>query len=150
MAVTIKGTGVVWGADGFSAKTEYAVAGASTQSTTYTGIPSSITYTRDSQKFDLLDENGETVGQIFYNLKKTLSVTVTPTGSTISSAQSRLSDWMQAAGQQITIADSEGNTADNYNLISAVENRAQDGATTVDLVMEAFDANEVTTEIASS
>ena len=142
MAATLRGLAVVWGAQGitFTAGIVSSTNGAATQS---------LKVARGSDKAEIKNDQGEVVGQVFFNGKKTLSITVIPShASSITSAQSSADAYLIAPGTKMTVVDAQGAIVDgDYNLLSATGNRTNEGAMTVDLEMEKYDANDVTTTV---
>lgn len=143
MAETLKGLGVRWGVNGIT----YSgfAAGA-------TGKTQSITLNRTSEKAEIKNESGECVGQIFYNEKKTLSLSVVPSAATIADARTAADSFVPAPGTTITVTDGQGATIDGthsgaYNLTSATLRLTNEGATIIDMEMEQYVANNVGTTI---
>ena len=142
MAEVVKGLGIRWGAAGvtFTAGIVSSSNGQQVQS---------IDLERTSDKGEIKDSNGEVVGQVYYNGKKTLRITVVPShATTISGAQSSVDAHLIAPGTKITIVDGEGTILDgDYNLLSAKARLSNTDATMVDVEMEKYDANDVTATI---
>lgn len=115
---------------------------------TNTAANQSARHVRSSDKYDVLNGSGDTIVSYFYNHKATLSLTVVPYDATnIAGARTTSDAWRLAAGTKITVADADGSVIDdNYNLISSSESRSNTGVQTVDLELEAFEANEVATD----
>lgn len=142
MAHSQRGLAIVWGAQGvtFTAGIVSGTNGAKTQS---------LRVVRSSDKAEVMNDQGEVVGQVYFNGKKTLSISVIPShASAISSAQSSLDAHLIAPGTKVTVADDQGTTVDgDYNLISATANRTNNGVAVVDVELEKYDANDVTTSV---
>ena len=51
---------------------------------------------------------------------------------------------MIAPGTTVSLTDTDGNCEDEYNLISATDNRTNTGLAVVDLELESRDANDIT------
>lgn len=142
MSATLKGLAVVWGAQGitFTAGIVSATNGAQTQS---------LRVVRDSGKAYIKNDQGETVGRVDFDGKKTLSISVVPShASSLSSAQTSMDAYLIAPGTKITVVDAQGAVVDgDYLLNSATGNRTNEGTAVVDLEMEKFDANDITTTV---
>lgn len=142
MAEAIRGqAAVVWGAQGIS-MTAGIVSGSNAQQV------QSVTLERTSDGYDIKNSAGETIGKVFYNHKKQLRLTVLPTGSNVSGAQTSWSAHLLAAGTKITVVDSGSTVLDgDYNLISCTGRGDQTNPRMVDLELESFDSNDVTPTI---
>lgn len=127
MAEVIKGTAVCWSVGAI-------VCSAGISGSHFT---QSTRVQRTSEKANVKDNGGTIKSQIFHGFMKTLSLTVIPSGDkTGGSADTH----MPQAGTLVTITDDTGTIIDdNYNLISATENRTVDGVRTIDLELEAGD-----------
>lgn len=133
MAAVIKGTGVCWsvGSIAFTAGIISGTNGNFTQSTRVQ---------RTSEKTNIKDNGGTVKTQVFHGLMKALSISVVPTGSSIANANASADAYLPAPGTTISITDDSGTIIDdNYNVISATENRTVDGVRTIDLELEAGD-----------
>ncbi len=144
MAEVQKGIAVRWGVSGI----------------TFTGITlasdasklQSLEFNRTSDKHEVKDSAGEVAAQIFYNHKKSVTITVIPaaiTGAHISDANGNILAWLPAPGTTLTAVDTAGAFIDaasaaTYNVISAKARLSNDGPTVCDLEIERYDANEVT------
>ena len=108
MAEVIKGLGVVWGANLFSAV-------AATPNTTYgtaTGKVQSVSYEHNSEKVEVKGDDGEVQAVIFFNTTEKITVDVIPIGATIAAAVTN--NVLPTIGSNVTItdtADSEFNAA---------------------------------------
>jgi hypothetical protein len=141
MAEVIKGLGIRWGAQGITMT-------AGIVSATNGQKVQSIDFERTSDKGEIKNDVGEVVGQVFYNGKKTLRLTVIPSGATISAAQSSVDAHLIAPGTKITVVDANGTILDgDYNLLSAKARGQLTEGVMVDLEMEKYDANDVTATI---
>lgn len=142
MSATIKGTGVVWSMGGITF-----TAGIVTSSNG--SLPQSLSFTRGSEKTEIKDNGGTIKTQVFHGFKKSLSITVVPSGSSVSASNSSMDAHMPVPGTTITVADASGTLIDaSYNLISARQNRSVDGVGTIDLEMEQGDeSNDLTTAV---
>ena len=144
MAEIQKGIAVRWGVAGIS----------------FTGITlttdaskiQSLEFNRTSDKKDVPDSSGETAGQIFYNHKKSITLSVIPastTGATITAANANILAWLPSPGTTLTAADTAGafidaSSAAEYNVLSAKARMSNDNVVMCDLEIERFDANSVT------
>lgn len=142
MSATIKGTGVLWSMGGITFT-------AGIVTSTNASMPQSLSFTRGSEKTEIKDNGGTIKTQVFHGFKKTLSITVVPSGSSITNANSSMDAHMPVPGTTITVADAAGTLIDaSYNLISARQNRSVDGVGTIDLELEQGDeSNDLTTAV---
>jgi hypothetical protein len=142
MAVKNTGLAVVWGIKGvtFTAGIVSSSNGAQTQS---------LRLVRTADKTDIKNDQGEVVGHVFANGRKTLSITVVPSHATvIATAQTSVDAHLIAPGTKVTVVDSQGAVVDDdYNCLTATLNATNEGAQTVDLELEAFDAYDTTVAI---
>lgn len=137
---TLKGKGVIAHVNGITLT-------AGIVSGTSTAANQSARHVRTSDKYDVLNGLGDTITSYFYNHKATLSLTVVPYGTAVSDARTSSDAWRLAAGTKVTVADADGTVIDdNYNLISSSEGRTNNGVQTIDIELEAFEANEVATD----
>jgi len=157
---TLKGKSVVFGSNGL---TFAGTIDGTTQGSQAT--VESIGLLRDSQKVEILDDQGAPAGQVFYAKKKTLNITVQPyddTGdgdtSTIGFAETSLSAWSLLSGGTVSIVDARGAVIDDqgsggtmnsdiYNIMTSSARRQSDGIALVDLVLEAFDETDTSTAV---
>lgn len=144
MAAVIKGKGVVWSVGA-------AVFTAGVVSGTTEAAQQSQRLARTSEKKELIDIGGEILGQVFHTFRRTLSLTVIPYhDSTLAGAYTSIDAWGLKPGTLVTVTNAAGDfaaVADNYNVISATQNRTVDGLATIDLELEAGDE---TAEIATA
>lgn len=146
MAETQKGRAVMWsvGALVFTAGIVSSASGSFVQS---------ARVSRQSEKTNIKDNGGTIRTQVFHGFTKSLSMTVVPSAvsgtNTVVNAQSSGDSHLPAPGTLITITDDSGTIIDdNYNLISATQNRTVDGVVTIDLELEAGDEGvEIATAI---
>lgn len=142
MAATVKGLAIVWAVNGitFTAGIVSATTGAETQS---------LNLVRSSNRVDIMNDIGETVGEVYVNGKKEITVKAVPShASAISSAQTSADAWTPAPGTKMTIADAEGTIIDgDYNLDEATLDADNQSPRTVTIKMHKFDANDVTATI---
>ena len=148
MAVTQKGVGVVWGVGNL----------------TFTGITietagkiQSYDFTRDSEVNALKDTEGETVGEQYFDRKRTLNLQVVPSSTTIALAKAALVTLLPEPGTVVTLADTDAvgtplesvtdNTTGKYVVVSAKVGRSNTGFATVDMALKSFDARDVATTI---
>jgi hypothetical protein len=143
MAETVKGTGIVWGVGGITLTAGIVTANSAAK-------VQSFNFDRTSDKAEIKDGDGEVCGQTFYNAKRTLSLTVVPSGATISAAGLSADAWTPAPGTKITLADADGAILDaDYNLVSAKLRGSNTEARMADIELERYDANDVTATIAA-
>ena len=141
MAATQSGQAIVWGVGGIA--TTVGIVSGTTKANFQTA-----NYAKDSDKAYIANEDGDTVGRVDYNFKKTLRLTVVPNGTLdISDALTSLDAWTPTPGTKVTITDSKGDIdatwAGVWLLNSATQNRTNTGAVTVDLELEQFVDNNV-------
>lgn len=142
MAATVKGIGIRWAAGGIT-MTAGIVSSSNAQEV------QSLTISRTADKVEIKNDIGEVVGEVYYNGRKELRLTVIPThATTVTGAQSSVDAHLIAAGTKITVVDGEGTVIDgDYNLDSAEGRGDNNSAFMVDIVMHKFDANDVTATI---
>ena len=143
---TVKGRGVVWSV-GAVVFTAGIVSG------TNPNFTQSVGYGRNSDKFEVKDNQGVIRAQIFSGFKKNLSLSVIPCAlsgtNTIANAVSSLDAHVIQPGTKVTLTDDLGALLDDsYNVISSKQNRTVDGVVTVDLELEASDESvDLTTTV---
>jgi len=136
---TLKGKGVIAHVNGI-ALTAGIVSG------THNAAFQSARHVRTSDKWDVLNGTGDCIASYFANHRATLSLTVVPHAADVAGARTSSDAWRLAAGTLITVTDADGTVIDdNYNLLSSSEGRTNNGVQTIDLELEAFEANEVAT-----
>lgn len=141
MAEIIKGLGIRWGAQGIT-MTAGIVSSSNGQKV------QSIDFERTAEIGEIKNDIGETVGEVYYNGKKVLRLTVIPSGATISAATSSVDAHLIAPGTKITVVDGSGTIIDgDYNLDSAKGRGQNTEGFMVDIEMHKFDANDVTAVI---
>ncbi len=106
---------------------------------TTAGALQSFSHDRTSELSEVKDANGATITQYFYDKKFTAGVQVVPYGTAVSDARTSLDAWHLAPGTLVTTTDSDGNTEDNYNVVSSRQGRSNTGAAVIDLVLVAGD-----------
>lgn len=131
MSSIIKGTGVVWGMGGVT----FAGTGTVIASATNPSLPQSLRYSRQSTNTKIKSVHGDVVTIVHHGFKKTLSITVVPSATTISNAVASKEAHIVAPGSKLVIADASGTTGieQNWIVVSSQENRTVDGVVTVDL-----------------
>jgi hypothetical protein len=130
MSAIVKGRGVMWSIGGVTFT-------AGIVSGTNTSLPQSVSFKRMSEKTEVLNINGSAVSEIFHGFKKTSSMTIVPSGTSIALASTSMDAYHLAAGMKITVADAVGTILDgNYILLSATQNRTIDGVATIDIELE--------------
>lgn len=141
MAATQRGLAVIYGAAGFT--TTAGIVSATTKAQNQSGR-----FTRSSDKAEIRDGNGEVAGQVFYNAKKSHTITVVPHGDqTASTAITSLDAWLAAPGTKITVVDTGSVMDGDYNLISGTCSRTNTDAATVEIEIERYEANDVTATV---
>lgn len=139
MAGTLKGKGIIAHINGITFT-------AGIVSATTLGLNQSGDFERTSDKYEVLDGNGDVVTQYYHNHKKRFRVTVIPYAVDIAGARTSLDAWLVAAGLLVTVADADSTVIDdNYNVQSARHSRSNVAPGAVDLDLEAADANEIAT-----
>jgi hypothetical protein len=132
-----KGIGVVWGVGNL----------------TCTGVIDSthgrlqnFDFERSSDRIVIKDENGEMAGQIFNDLRKKLTVTIIPSGSTIANAATNASALQPVPGTTFAILNStESIMAGTYSLISAKRAASNEKENAITCELEMSEANDATT-----
>ena len=119
---------------------------------TDSGLAQSAKVTLDSNVGDVVDRTGQTVGKVFYNRKKTVSLTVIPAGTTVALAQAAAVAWMPLPGTAVTVTEAAptifgGVQSGKFNCISSTANQTNDGAATVDIELEQFEDADVSLAI---
>lgn len=143
MALSQKGFGVVWGVSGVT------VSGYS--GTAYYNV-STANSERGSARKEILDGNGELIGQVFYDARKKFSISVVPTFNSatggLAGAKASMDALTPAPGTAITIADSDGTIFDGvYSCLSAKLNRSNTGEATIDMELELSEVNSGATTV---
>lgn len=87
---------------------------------------------------------GNEAAHVFYNRKKTLTVTVIPCSlsgtNTIANAIASADGFTAQPGTAVTVVDADGSIIDaTYNLISATQSRTNTDAASIDLTLEQSD-----------
>src|SRR5688572_11420250 len=140
---SIKGLGVRWGVSGVTFT-------AGIVSTSNEQQIQSVNINRICDTQEIRDGAGDTVGKVFYNQKRELSISVIPShASTIAGARTSLDNHMIPPGTLVTIVDTEGASIDasnggKFNLISARQGLTNTGVAVVDLELEQFTAHDMT------
>jgi hypothetical protein len=137
MAATVKGRGIIW-------STGAIVGTAGIVSSTSGSFMQSVSIERTSERTHVKDNGGTIRSSIFHGAMKNLRLTVIPCAisgtNTIANAQSSGDGHTIAAGTKVSFTDDSGTIIDDdYNVLSATQNRTVDGVATVDLVLEASD-----------
>lgn len=98
-------------------------------------LPQSIRYNREAQNTKIKSVGGDVVTSVYHGFKKTVSITVVPSATTIANAVASKEAHLVAPGSKLTMADASGATQleQNWIVLSSQENRTIDGAVTVDL-----------------
>lgn len=138
MAETVKGVGIVWGVNGITCTAGIVSANNAAQI-------QSFNFDRTSDTAQIRNGDGETVGKVFYDGKKVLSLTVIPSAATLSAAATSADSWTPAPGTRVVMADADGAILEGaYNLLSAKLRGTNTEARMADIELESFDANDVT------
>ena len=158
MSVIQRGQSVIWGDD----KLTY-TGGVVSGSTTAHGRNANLT--RDATVTDIEDSVGDVVARVVSSVKKTLNVTVLPyvtsATMTVTDGEVAVNSWTIKPGWTISVADgTQASTTSvtdgdgtfvvgnpytgTYLVMSASQNRTNNAAATVDLVLETFDDNDTT------
>lgn len=137
MAATVKGRGIIW-------STGAIVGTAGIVSATNASFVQSASVERTSEVTHIKDNGGTIRTSVFHALMKNLRLTVIPCAlsgtNTLANAVSSGDGHTIAAGTKVSLTDDSGTIIDDdYNVLSATQNRTVDGAVTVDLVLEASD-----------
>lgn len=84
---------------------------------------------------ETLDTNGNMVTAYVHNSKKTITLTIVPSGANIAAAQASLVAWVNLArGTLVTVADADTTYWDgSYILLSATDSRSNTDPATVEL-----------------
>ena len=139
MAVAQKGVGVVWGVNGITMTGLL---------TTTNGKVQSTDAERTANRKEILDGNGELVGQIFFDKRKKATITVIPSGTNMAGAKTAMDDLQPAPGTLITFADADGTIYDGaYSLISAKLARSKDSEAVITMDIEMSEVNDATAAI---
>ena len=141
MAEIIKGLGIRWGVQGITFT-------AGIVTTTNGQKVQSIDFERTSELGPIKNDAGETCGEVYYDGKKVLRLTVIPSAATISAANTSVDSHLIAPGTLITVVDANGTVIDgSYNLDSSKGRGQNTEGFMVDIEMHKFDANDVTATI---
>jgi hypothetical protein len=141
MAATVaqKGVAVVWGVNGITCTGLLSSAEGKVQSNDME---------RAANRREILDGNGELVGQIFFDKRRKGTIVVIPSSSTLSGAKTNMDSLQPAPGTLITFADADGTIYDGaYSLISAKLARSKDQEATITMELEMGEANDATAAI---
>jgi hypothetical protein len=146
MANTIKGTGAIWGVGGVTCT------GVTVDPTTCR--IQKVDFTKDAEIAELPDENGEVVGENYYNQKHMMDISLIPSGATIAAAKSNLTSLLPDPGTAIVLVDADttatdGSNAGTYVVQSAKLGRTNKGFATIDLKIKQFKAHDVSATISS-
>jgi len=142
MAETVLGTvGVVWGLG-----TE----------ATGTGIgafqPQSSDFSRDADSVQVRNGKGATIGEVFYDQRKTLTLDVIPTGTNISTAGDAM--IIPAPGTIVTVSDSIDDDVDathggKYILVRARKARSNTDVAKLTFELKQYVENDVAAVVAA-
>ena len=143
---TVKGLGVVFGVAGLTFTGFHA--------TEPSGKYQSVSLTRDSNETLLMDESDDPAAAVYSGIKKTLSLSVVPTGASISAAQDNLTKFVPSPGTVVTVADSggtgtvyESTNSGKYLVRSARVGRTNTGLASIDLELFTTEANDITASV---
>jgi len=145
MAETQSGLAVVWGVQGITFTAGITDPGGASA----LGQKQSLTFTRASKVAYVANDLGESVGRVDFDANKVTRLTVIPSHATAkATAKTNMDSYLPAPGTKITIADADGAVIDgDYKLNSATLNKTNNGPATIDIEIEKFDANDITTVI---
>lgn len=131
MAATIRGIGVVWSVGGVT----FAGAGSAILSSTDPSLPQSLRYNRSATVQKIKSTNGDIVSAIFSGFKKSISLNVIPSGTSLADALTSKEAHIVDPGTKVTLADASGTTQieQNWIVVSAKENRTVDGVISIDM-----------------
>ena len=136
---TIKGIGCKWGMGDISC------IGAAVVTNDATKLQS-LEYNKTSDKKDIPDATGEVAGQIFYNHKQTLTVTVIPAATTLAIASNCVDNWLPVPGTTLTLIDSQdgfiaASSGTKFNVLSSKVRMSNDNFAMCDVELELFTTN---------
>lgn len=138
MAAEIKGTAVCWAVDGISYAAT-ALTGAS--------MVQSMRRGNTSERAQIKDGAGDVKTLVYHGKMKTLALTVVPSDSstpTIADARASRDNHMNVLlpGLKVTLTDTTSvSPTSTWILVSANENRTNEGLTTIDLELENADTD---------
>jgi hypothetical protein len=149
MAVTLKGCAVVWGTGGITAT------GVIINETTSKNQSANLSL--ESEKQEITNNDGETVGKIYYNYKQTFEISIIPVDAdaspTISGAKTNLQNLLPDPGTLITIVDNDLGTGGRlYNggkfLVERARlSRTNKGMATIDLTCETYRDKDIAANV---
>lgn len=148
MAETVKGVGVFWGIG-----SSFAAAGTGISTTgSPTLLPQSVDFDADSERVDIADYKGETVGAVFFNQKQTLRIEVIPTAATIANAKGAA--ILPEPGTLVTITDTadtevSGTNSGKYIFIRGSKRRSNKDVVRLTFELEQFLGSDISTTIAA-
>jgi hypothetical protein len=137
MAETINGTlGVVWGI----------ATGLSGTGVTTSFAAQSLQFSAESDEAEIRNGKGQTVTDIFYNQRQTITIEVIPTGTTIANARS--ANIIPPPGAVVTITDTEdaelaGTNVGKYICVRASKSKSNTGATSISMELKQYVENDV-------
>jgi hypothetical protein len=136
----LRGIAVITGAAGVS-MTAGIVSG------TNAGHNQNISHSREAEHKFLKNGNGDSVADFITDKKQILTITVVPYhATTLATSQTSNDAYRLAAGTKITVADSQGGVIDgDYLLMSSKETRPNDDHNVIELEMQKWDDNDLTT-----
>jgi hypothetical protein len=113
-------------------------------------LPQKFDFNRSSQKTEIKGLDGGTQAVVFSDFKKSISITVVPSSTTLTLAKASGDLWLPKPGTSVTITDTESTlTGATYNVNSSKQGRTVDGVVTADLELETSDDGyDITTLIA--
>jgi hypothetical protein len=148
MAETIKGVGVFWGIG-----SSFVAAGTGISTTgSPTLRPQSVDFGVESERVDISDYKGETVGAVFFNQKHTLSMEVIPTAATIANAKG--ASILPEPGTLVTITDTDdteasGTHSGKYLFIRGSKRRSNKDVVRLTFELEQFLGSDISSTVAS-
>ena len=131
-----KGVGVVWGVNGILLTGLL---------TTTVGKVQSNDLERKATRREVMDCNGDLVGQIFLDKRRSGTISVIPSGATIAAAKTNMDALTPAIGTVLVFADADGTVFDgSYSLLSAKLARAKDQEAVITMDFEMSETNDAT------
>lgn len=137
---TLKGTAFIWGVDGVTF-TGVAISPS-------TGQVQTIDVSRDSDVASITDENGDDTARVYHNLKKSISVSVVPSGATSTAAWTNANTFMPAPGTAITAVNALGSVIGGAYIVdsSKISMGNRQGAV-IDIEMSNGEVNDMSATV---
>ncbi len=143
MSETYQGVAVVWGIDSTIDTSASDVD--SDWNVTGVAFPfSEQTFATEGEKREIPDSKGSAKGVVYYDGRKTLSITVFPTANTL--AKAKAAQIVPPRGSTIKIDADDSDMAGDWLLDRAQKNKTRDGEMTIQMdLIQYADANIQTT-----